>query len=236
MLDFMLALERLLKIWPDNTKLDVTKIAEMTKTKVYQAVEYLSETLNKEIDIHEPMSFNEISKARALMQETLRGEIEKRRRIENEEIQNATMSFQQTMEKVRHMQTSRNWRSAYKTLEYFYGKHRDRLSTDIVVTIADECLRSGVKDQANFQELSCWLQRGVAALLRSNTHEVIEEALDFVDAYGDYFLDKNQEKGEELLKNIFLMLKPSAMEFDLTPKFNDIALGLKLNHVVDVYV
>jgi hypothetical protein len=235
MLDFMFALERLLKIWPDNAKWDITQIAKASDTRIHLVLEFLSDVLGKELEVHEPLSFNEVSRARALMYDRLRGEIEKKKQQELKAAEEAGLLYEKMLEKVRAMQITGNWRGAYKTLSYFYGLHRSRLAADIMIQIADECLRSGIKSLINFQELAQWLKIGMEAFCRSHTSDVVEEALDFVDAYGNHFLESDPEKGEQLLKNIFLMLKPSAMEFDLTPKFNDVALGLNLGNVVDVY-
>lgn len=234
MLDFMIELERVLKIWPDNVKWNLVQIAEYTNTKVHFVVEGLSEVLNKSLDVHEPLSYNEVAKAHALLMEKNRGALETRRRDEMQAIEKAIDGFDKTMEKVRVMQASKNWRGAYRTLSYFYGNQKERLPTEIIVSICDECLRLGAKGDANFQEMSQWLRIGIQALINSPNREVIEDALDLIDAYGDYFTAAPQGKGEQFLTNIFLALKPAAMEFNLTPRFNDVANGLNLTRVLDV--
>lgn len=235
MLDFMLELEKVLKTWPDNTRLNMIQLADMTRTPIPHAVEFVTESLGKSIDIHEGLTFSEMSKAHAIMQEKLHKALEKRRREERLEIEQSLQLFESMMAKVGRMERSRNVRAAYRTLSYFYGIHKSRLPSEHIVTICDNCLRLGMKESINIQELSQWLRTGIRTLLKSSSYEVVEDALDFLDAYGDYFLKESRGRGEQLITNIFLTLKPSAMEFNLTPRLNQIAGELNLPAVMDVF-
>ena len=231
MLDFLIQLEKALKLWPDNTKLSIIDLADQTGSDVPRVVQFLTDALGKTMDVHDPMTFNEISKAHSIMIEKNRPELEERKRREEAAMIKAIKSYDHTMEKVRIMQSGKNWRSAYKTLSYFYGVHEHQLPKELKVNVCDDCLRLGIKGNINFQELSQWLQRGIRVLMSGNGADVIEDALDFLDAYGDYFLA--DKKGEKFITNLFLALKPSCMEFDLTPKLNEVAGELKLTSVMD---
>ncbi len=236
MLDFLMELEKVLKIWPDNVKWSIVQISDKSKCKIPHVVEYLSDALGKSLDVHDPMTFNEINKAFTILRDRYRPEIEARRLKERQEVESAIESYDTTMRKVRIMESTRNWRSAYKTLNYFYGIHYKKLPAEMKVNLCNECLRLGIKEQINFQELSQWLKRGIQHLISKPSEETIEDALDFLDAYGDYFLSEPRGKGEHFLTNLFLMLKPSAMEFDLSDKLNEVAGELKLTAVMDVYL
>lgn len=234
MLDFMLKLETLIKIWPDNVKWSIIQIAEKTQTPIPHAVEFLTESLNKNLDIHDPMTFNEVKKAYLILQDKTRSELETRQIKERQRVEKATKAYEKIMDKIRLLQTTKNWRNAYRTLSYFYGVHKDNLPREVVINICDDCLRLGIKSEINFQELINWMTKGVHTLLDSRNPEVVEDALDFIDAYGDFFLEKLQHKGESFISNLLFTLKPSAMEFDLTYRFNEIASGLNLTTVMDI--
>lgn len=234
MLDFMLALERLLKVWPDNVKWNMVQIADQTHTRVHHVVESLTEVMNKTIDIHEPLSFNEVAKAHAILLERNRGALESRRRSEMAAVEKSLDAYDRVFEKVRAMQAEKNWRGAYRTLSYFYGVHKERLPRDYIVQICDECMRLGSKADVNFQEQSQWLRLGIQNLIASPSPERVDDALDLLDAYGDCFLQLSAAKGEQFLTNIFLALKPAAMEFNLTPRLNAVAQDLSLTRVLDV--
>ncbi len=236
MLDFLLALERLIKIWPDNVKMSLVEIAERTNTAVPYTVDCVSEVLNKAIDVHDPLTFNEVNKAFVLLMDRNRGELEAMRQREKQAVAMSIDAYEQTMSKIRIMEASRNWRAAYKTLNYFYGLHQARLPNELKIHICSECLRLGIKESINFQELSQWLKKGIQHLMARPSVDAIEDALDFLDAYGDYFLAEPKGKGEKFLTNLFLMLKPSAMEFDLSDKLNIVAGELQLTSVMDVYI
>ncbi len=234
MLDFMLELEKVLKTWPDNTKWNLIQIADTTATPIPHVVEYVTECLGRSLDIHEPLSFAEMSKTHAIIQEKLHAAIEKRRREEQKEVEKTKLLFDVLLDRVRSMETKQNFRGAYRTLSYFYGIHKPRLAPVHIVQICDNCLRLGIKENINIQELSQWLRTGIRTLLKVSNSDVVEDALDFLDAYGDYFLKEPRGRGEQLITNIFLTLKPSAMEFNLTPRLNEIAGDLNLTAVMDV--
>lgn len=236
MLDFLLELERVLKLWPDNVKWSLVQIAEKTNSKIPHVVDLITEVLNKSLDVHEPLSYNEVHKAHMILMDRKRPELEALKMRERQAIQKSIESYQSTMDKIRIMEMTKNWRSAYKTLNYFYGINHTLLPLDYKVEICNECLRLGIKEQINFQELSQWLKRGIQYLLGKPSPDSIEDALDFLDAYGDYFLTEPRGKGEKFLTNMFLILKPSAMEFDLSGRLNEVARDLELTAVMDVYI
>ena len=233
MLDFLLNLEHLLKVWPDNAKWTIAQIAEKTATQVAHVHEYMTTALNKPIDIHDPLTFSEVTKAQIIISERQKAQIEARRREEEQAIESAIRAYDLVQEKMRVMLAAKNWRGAYKTLNYFYGVNRKFLPYDMITLVCDNCLRIGIKAQINFQELSGWLRLGIETLMHAPSSTNLEDALDFLDAYGEYFLDDPKGKGEQLMVNLFLTLKPSAMEFELTPRFNEVAGELNLTAVMD---
>jgi hypothetical protein len=236
MLDFILELERMLKIWPDGVKWSLVQIAEQTQTKVPLVVEYLTEVLSKNPDVHDPLSYNEVSKAFLVLRERNKAQLEAHHERERKAIQGAIEAYEQVMDKVRLMEIAKNRRSAYRTLNYTYGNYINLLPSEIKTQICDDCLRIGIKEGINFQELSQWLQRGIQHLMDSPSRDSVEDALDFLEAYGDYFLTEANGKGEKFLTNLLLRLKPAAMEFDLSPKLNEVAGDFKLTEVMDVFV
>lgn len=234
MLNFILNLESLLKTWPENTKYNLIQVSELTGEKVPHAVDYVSQILPKAADIHEPLTFNEVNKVYNLLREKKRSELNARFVVENQKKDRALKAFEAMMAKIKVMDSQKQWRQAYKTLSYFYGSQKQLLTSDVVVAICDEALRIGIKEKINLQELSLWLKVGVQTLLVKSDLNAIEDALDFLDAYGDYFLENKKNNGEKLISEIFLLLKPSAMEFELTQKFNEVARELRFDSVMDV--
>lgn len=236
MLNFILELERTLRIWPDGVKWSLVQIAEQTSTKIPHVVEYLTEALTKNPDVHDPLSYNEVHKAYIVLKDRNKGPLEALFEQERVAVQQAIESYEQVMEKVRVMELAKNRRSAYKTLNYTYGNFLNLLPAEIKTRICSDCLRIGIKEKINFQELSQWLQRGIQHVMEQPGRDGVEEALDFLEAYGDYFLTEANGKGEKFLTNLLLRLKPAAMEFDLSPKLNEVASDFRLTEVMDVFV
>ena len=101
---------------------------------------------------------------------------------------------------------------------------RDKLIQDCGVSCSDRTMRS-------------WLERARATAPKRAIKRGDSDlpTLENLDAYGDYFLKEPQGRGEQFITNIFLTLKPSAMEFNLTPKLNEVAGELQLTAVMDVF-
>lgn len=234
MLNFILNLENVLKTWPENTKYNLIQLSELTESKVPHTVEFVSPILNKASDIHEPLTYNEVNKVFNVLKEKKRSEINARFVLENQKKEKAYKLYLTLTDKIRKMDASRQWREAYKTLNYFYCVNKDMLTKEAIVSICDECLRIGIKEKINLQELSYWLKTGIQSLLKYSDPDSIEDALDFLDAYGDHFLSSKKLNGEKLISEIFLLLKPSAMEFDLTQRFNEVAKELEFDSVMDI--
>ena len=79
MLDFIIELEKMLKIWPDNVKWSIVQISDKTKSKIPHVVDCLTDALGKALDVHDPMTYNEVNKAFGVLRERYRPEIEARR-------------------------------------------------------------------------------------------------------------------------------------------------------------
>lgn len=236
MLNFILELERLLKIWPDGTKWSLVQIAEQTRTKVPHCVEIMLDAMTKNPDVHDPLSYNEVQKAFVVLRDRNRVALESLMEQGRQAVQEAVESYENVMERVRTMEATKNRRGAYRTLTYTYGNYLDLLPAEIKTVICNDCLRIGIKEKINFQELSQWLQRGIGHVMEHPNRDAVEEALDFLEAYGDYFLTESNGKGEKFLTNLLLRLKPAAMEWDLSPKLNEVASDFRLTEVMDVFV
>ncbi|MBC7662101.1 MAG: hypothetical protein H7249_20590 [Chitinophagaceae bacterium] len=236
MLNFILELERVLKIWPDGVKWSLVQIGEQTRTKVPHVVEYLMDALTKNPDVHDPLSYNEVQKAYVVLRDRNRAALEALMDQGRQAVQQAVESYEQVMDKVRTMELTKNRRGAYRTLNYTYGNYLDLLPAEIKTSICSDCLRIGIKEGINFQELSQWLQRGIQHVMEHPGRDAVEDALDFLEAYGDYFLTEANGKGEKFLTNLLLRLKPAAMEWDLSPKLNEVASDFRLTEVMDVFV
>src|SRR5690606_26627836 len=118
----------------------------------------------------------------------MRHEIDNRRQKEADRRLRAAGAYQTMMQKLQTLQRERNWYAAYRTLSYFHGINANWLNSDTIICICNDALRIGIKADVNFQELAQWLQRGIEKCLGLASYDAIEEALDFIDAYGEHFI------------------------------------------------
>jgi hypothetical protein len=228
MLDFICELERVLSKWPDAASWSVAQIADYTGTGVPQVVDFLSDTLERELEVHESLTRTDGVNALAILKDRMSVQLaarEKRLAVRREK---AIRAYDVTMDKVRVLLGEKNGRSAYKTLSYYVGRHEKDVPDELLLSLCGECLRLGQKSGANLQELSQWFRKGVAACLNSGSQESIEEAFDFIDAYSELFVDDGTERGRRLISNVLDSIKVQAESFNLTPQLDTLAKDLGL--------
>lgn len=225
MLDFICELEKVIVKWPEGASWTVAQIADATSASVPQVVDFLSDTLDRELEVHESLTHAEGLNALKILKDRMSVQLAARERRIAERRERAIRAYDVTMEKVRVLQTSKNWRSAYKTLSYYAGRHEKDVGDELLLSLCGECLRLGFKAEANMQELSQWLRKGVAACLSGNPEQgpAIEDALDFVDAYSDLFESDTTERGRRLISNVLESLKLQAGTYNLGSSFDTLA-------------
>lgn len=227
-LDFIEKFETQIKEWPADEKWPITRIAQQTNTPLPYVVEALTEVLDRAIDIHDPISRKDGDKSLAALKQRMRHEIESRRRRAQERRIRAAESYQKMMSKFHSLQGDRNWYAAYRTLTYFHGVQADALSNETIICICNDALRIGIKAEVNFQELAQWLQKGIEKCLGLASCDAIEEALDFIDAYGEYFMTERTAKGRIFILSLLRQLRAVAQDPNSIAKFSQITYDLKV--------
>lgn len=222
MIDFIYRLNDIIPSWPAGARWTLNHISDVTETSIPHILQYLSEGLGKEIDVAGLVTCEEAIEAINVLSQKIRPEIEERERRIAERRAYALQAFDRIMDKLRIMQAQGNWHSAFRTLSYFAGQHQDDLPRDIFITLCSDAVRVGIKSNANMQELGQWLQKAVATAMSSHTKEGVEEALDLVDAYGDYFLSEDSGKGPLLLGNILAVLEEPAARYELWEQYKNL--------------
>ncbi len=220
MLDFICGLERVTEVWPEGSKKEFIEISEATETPLPRVVESLSDALDKHLDIHEPLSLSEVRKALQILKQKYRNQLELREKRERLKRENAINLYDAVMEKARVLCAGKKWYAAYKTVSYFGGKHHADLPRDLIISICDECLRLGIKGNANMQELGIWLKKAIKSTMAIKTRENIDEALDIMDAYADHFESSTQ--GQKILESVQVPLNLQVEEFNLAEKLNQV--------------
>lgn len=229
MLDFICELERVVDTWPQDANWSLAQIADRTASSVPQVVDILSDTLGRELEVHECISLSDATGALNTLKERMQPQLAARRRRLDAQREKAIKAYDFTMEKVRVLQMGKNCRSAYKTLSYYVGRYENDLPQELLVSLCGDCLRLGIKGEANLQELSMWFRKAVDSCLASGSHESIEEALDFIDAYSDYFADESNLKGRRLVANALYRLRESVALLNLGPQYDALVRDLNIN-------
>jgi len=228
MLDFICELERVIGKWPEATSWTLAQIADKTKTGVPQVVDILSDTLDRELEVHETLTQIEAAQVLSSLKERMSGELAARQKRLDERREKAIRAYDNTMEKVRVLLAAKNWRNAYKTLGYYVGCNEKDLPDDLLLTLCGECLRLGAKSETNMQELSQWLRKGINACMTTPSAEWIEEAIDFIDAYGQVFMDDSSQRGKKLIENVLETIKDQAAHHNLMSRYDEVVRELRV--------
>ena len=108
---------------------------------------------------------------------------------------------------------------AFKSLCYVTGQYQEDLPKNEIVALCNDILRIGLKAQTNFQELGRWLEKAVATAMSRQDRAGIEEALDILDAYSEYFVSEDSSKAPLLLGNILAALEEPSARFELWEEY-----------------
>lgn len=215
MLEFALAFEKVLTRWPDNTSWTIAQIADFTNSSVSTAVDAISTTLNREFDIQETITPNEGRQVLAALKDRLHRQLEAREKRIQADRDAAMRAYDLTMERIRTSQMVKDWRGSYKTLSYFVGRYDKNISHDLLVSLCGDCIRLGHKAGFNMQEIGQWFRKAVEAAILSGSQEVLEDVLDFVDAYAEIFAADRNGVGGKILNSALNVLEIPAIDCNL---------------------
>lgn len=225
-IDFIYKLNDVMPNWQSGTQWTLKQIADATDTSVPHVLQYISEGLSKDIEVTGLVTQDEALQALDLLSKKMRPQIEVREKILAERRRKAVEAYDRMMEKVRVFLAANNKHAAYKTLIYFAGQFEQELPKELLINACSDAVRLGMKAHINIQELGRWLQKGVAVSMSVHTKENIEDALDLIDAYGDYFLKEETGKGAMLLGNILAALEEPAALHELWEQYKALVAQL----------
>ena len=222
MLNFVFEFERVIGRWPDNTPWTIAQIADYTNASVSTAVDAISTTLNREFDLQETITATEGRQVLVILKDRMQRQIDARDRKIQADRDAAMHSYELTMESIRISQMAKEWRTAYKTLSYFVGRYEKNIPRELLVTLCGDCIRLGVKANCSVQELGQWLRKAIESAAFSGNADAVEDALDFLDAYGEIFAEDMAGIGGKIITTALTVLEIPAMDHNLTEQWNQI--------------
>jgi hypothetical protein len=227
MLEFALAFEKVLSRWPDNNPWTIAQVADFTNSSISTAVDAISTTLNREFDVQETITAAEGRQVMAALKDRLQRQYEARDRKIQADRAAAMKAYDLTMERVRVSQNARDWRTAYKSLAYFVGRYQKDIPHELLVTLCGDCIRIGHRAEFNMQEIGQWLRRGVESAILSGNAEVLEDALDFVDTYGEIFASDTRGVGGKIINNALNILEIPSIDCNLGLQWTNLSSALR---------
>ncbi len=215
MIDFIYNLHEQLPVLTEKSAFTVEEIARATSTAIPHVIQYLSEGLGKDVELNQSITSEEAQRVLEALSLSNRPLMEERERLMAQRRAYATACFERSMEKSLHMQSAKNWHGAYRSLHYLAGQYEKDLPVELLVTTLSEAIRCGIKAQTNIQELGQLLQKAVGYAMGTHSRQGVEDALDLVDAYGEFFFQENTGRGPLLLGNILAVIEEPAARFEL---------------------
>lgn len=222
MIDFISKANEVLSASVANDKWSVYKFAEATETSLPHLLQYLNEALDKEVDLSSTLSLCDLNEALENLRKNYKVQLEEFQKKKERTQKKSLKAFDILMMKIRKFQVEKNWIHAYKTLCYFTGQHAEDLPKEYATTLYSELIRMGIRAEINIQELSRWLQKGVAIAMSYQSQDGVAEALDFMDAYGEYFLSEKSGKGTLLFGSILSAIEEPAARYELWEEYKEL--------------
>ncbi len=213
MLDFIFKLRGTFTDWLPQTRWTFVQISEKSGENIDHIVDVLSDVLGVEYDLGASVTREDVEKALEILKERVRPELEAMEKDQKVRRDKAVRTYDITMEKIRVLQHTKNWPSAYRTLSNFVGTHEADLSVEMLLSLFGECLRLGIKSNENIQELGRWLRKAIDLCVTPPTKDGLMDALDFIDAYGEHFY--TDSNGRRLISSILKNLREPVGEFGL---------------------
>jgi len=222
MLDFVYKLNYLLNNQQITSSQTLKQLAELTTTSFPYTLQYMSEALSKEIDLTHKFSPSEIIEAANFLSRKLSQQIEAREKYLANRQDKAKIAYEKLMLKIAKMQKEQEWYISFKTMCYFAGHNEQDLSKEIFMTMCSDIIRAGIKSKStNPQELGIWLERGVLLSLKEKSKESVEDALDLIETYGDFFIEEGSGKGKLILLNILALIEEPACSVELWKNYKN---------------
>ncbi len=228
MLDFILEFERILRTSQDGSTWNITQIADATGSSIPKVVDILSDSLSREIEVHETISMQDATQALKLLKERMQPQLIARQRRLDANREKAVKAYDLAMDKSRVLQMTKNYRNAYKTLSYYAGRYENDLPSELLLAMCNECLRLGIKSDANMQEMTQWLRKGVTACLTGKSVDATEDAMDFIDCYSEYFKGGTPDGGRNLLGSVLASLRDPVINFNLISEYDSLLKEINL--------
>ncbi|MCX6119908.1 MAG: hypothetical protein NT027_20425 [Proteobacteria bacterium] len=222
MLNFVLEFEKVISKWPDNTPWTIAQLADYTNSSISVAVDAVSTSLNREFDIQETISLAEGKQILTTLRDRMSRQLEHRQRKIQADRDAAMRAYDLTMDSIRVSQQAKDFRTAYKTLSYFVGRYEKNIDVHLLVSLCGDCIRLGQKASANVQELGSWMRKAIETAAVSTHSDTIEDALDFLDTYGDLFKADSNGVGGKILNNALNVLQIPAMDCNLITEWNQL--------------
>lgn len=190
---FVEELDRVVAKWPDNAVWTVSMVAAYTGASQDEAEVWFSFGLETSLDFQTRLTADQGRHATARLKEAVRDGAHVHR-VETRAVAEATTArYQALKSRLRELAAEKDWRRAYKNLSNFVAQEGDRLTFEDQIEALGDCLRYGTKGEVAAGDLVQWIKKGVEVSLIDGSKQGAEDALDFIEAYGDYFVEQGNK-------------------------------------------
>lgn len=216
--EFVWELERVIKTWPETSKWTIAQLAMYTRCDADDIAKWSGAVFKKSMGHTDGLSIEEGESLLSELQQVLK-DGSRLGSLQTATQNQATDLWQKFKEKNASLLADKNWPQSYKNINYFIGQNNNKLDFETKLEVLGECLRLGRKANVPPKELTRFLRTGIQDCIHEGSQESIEEALDFLDAYGSMFSDSDCMP---TLEDLVEVLLPSIGKFGLEERIREV--------------
>jgi len=181
-------LARILGKWPDSANWSVSMIAAYTTAEPDEVQKWCSYALEMPLEYQTTLDLSQGELCLKRLTEAHENDLHISDRLPGKVDVGAETKYKSLKTNLLKLASEKDWPRAYRNLSRFLGEFCDSLSLDSQVEALGDCIRYGTKAKESVGDLVLWLKKGVAVCAIDQGQEGVESALDFIEAYGDYFI------------------------------------------------
>lgn len=236
MIDFIFKFRKLCSSWQKDSSRSygIKELSAKLDIELPYLYKYLEESEFLILNHDKKISFKDGKKILAVLMQKNSFAIKKKEQQLEKEARETQVFYDKALVKNHQLQLQNDWDGSFRNLCYFAGEHGKRLSKENFVNLCSNIIRSGIRSKgANLQEISLWLKKAVEKSLEDYSQESLEDALDLIETYSNYFMQERTGKGMKALIDILGLIETPACELQLWQAYKSCADNIFLNNHKD---
>ncbi len=222
---FVIEMDRILVKWPENADWSLAMIGTYTGAEPEHIQLWVNHALEGAYEPESVIGRDQGHQCYLRLKDAVEKGTEISHRVPGKTDKAVEDKYQALKTQLTGLAAKKDWGRAYKNLSMFVGEFSSKLSVETQVEALGDCLRYGSKAEVSPGELVPWLKKGVTICSEDKTQQSTEEALDFIEGYGDYFIANGNRK---IVETLIGGLEEFIAKFDLAHHVQEVREELSI--------